>query len=336
MGTLIAWVLVRDAFPGQARRRGRHRHSVCAADHRGRPGPANPVRPAQPDGGRLVATTRPGVLSPCCSSRCRSSFAQCSRCCSALDAEVEQAAACLGASRFTTFRRIMLPAILPAIAAGAGAGVRPGDGRIRLGGAHLRRLQFTTEIVVDVRVQPDRERRARRSAAATATVLLADQPGRDRPARHRPTMGGPPWLARSLPAAATDRCARDRPGAASTPRAAPVSANGHLSCGVSPSATWACSSWCRWASSLWRTIAAGSGHVLGRDHRPAMRCTRIVSPAVVAGIAVVINVVFGIGMALLLARYRFPGRAAAQHPDRPSGRDIADRRRASPSSSVYG
>ncbi len=36
-----------------------------------------------------------------------------------LDPEVEQAAASLGASRFTTFRRILLPALAPAITAGA-------------------------------------------------------------------------------------------------------------------------------------------------------------------------------------------------------------------------
>lgn len=36
-----------------------------------------------------------------------------------LDTDVEQAAASLGASRFTTFRRIILPSLTPAIAAGA-------------------------------------------------------------------------------------------------------------------------------------------------------------------------------------------------------------------------
>ena len=36
-----------------------------------------------------------------------------------LDREVEEAAASLGASRFTTFRRIILPSLIPAIAAGA-------------------------------------------------------------------------------------------------------------------------------------------------------------------------------------------------------------------------
>lgn len=38
----------------------------------------------------------------------------------ALDTDAEQAAACLGASRFTVFRRIVLPLLLPAIASGAG------------------------------------------------------------------------------------------------------------------------------------------------------------------------------------------------------------------------
>jgi sulfate transport system permease protein len=38
----------------------------------------------------------------------------------ALDTDAEQAAACLGASRATTFRRIVLPLLLPAILSGAG------------------------------------------------------------------------------------------------------------------------------------------------------------------------------------------------------------------------
>ncbi|WP_340540823.1 sulfate ABC transporter permease subunit CysT [Nocardioides sp. GXZ039] len=39
-----------------------------------------------------------------------------------LDADVDEAAASLGASRFTTFRRIILPSLVPAIAAGASLG----------------------------------------------------------------------------------------------------------------------------------------------------------------------------------------------------------------------
>ncbi|GAA4814076.1 sulfate ABC transporter permease subunit CysT [Nocardioides caeni] len=39
-----------------------------------------------------------------------------------LDADVEEAAASLGASRFTTFRRVILPSLVPAIAAGSSLG----------------------------------------------------------------------------------------------------------------------------------------------------------------------------------------------------------------------
>ena len=39
-----------------------------------------------------------------------------------LDADVEEAAASLGASRFTTFRRVILPSLLPAITAGSSLG----------------------------------------------------------------------------------------------------------------------------------------------------------------------------------------------------------------------
>ena len=39
-----------------------------------------------------------------------------------IDADVEEAAASLGASRFTTFRRVILPSLVPAIAAGSSLG----------------------------------------------------------------------------------------------------------------------------------------------------------------------------------------------------------------------
>jgi sulfate transport system permease protein len=40
----------------------------------------------------------------------------------AIDHEAEQAAACLGAKQFTIFRRVVLPLLIPAIASGAGLG----------------------------------------------------------------------------------------------------------------------------------------------------------------------------------------------------------------------
>ncbi len=48
-----------------------------------------------------------------------------------LDREMEEAAASLGASSFTTFRRIVLPNLLPAILSGTRARLRPGDRRVR-------------------------------------------------------------------------------------------------------------------------------------------------------------------------------------------------------------
>jgi len=58
---------------------------------------------------------------------------------------------------------------------------------------------------------------------------------------------------------------------------------------------------------LWRTIQQGLGTFWETIADPAA-VHAILLTGVVAGIAVLLNVVFGIGMALLLARYRFPGR----------------------------
>ena len=64
----------------------------------------------------------------------------------ALDREVEEAAANLGAKRFTTFRWIVLPAILPAIADGAALAFARAMGEygsvVLISGG----LQFKTEI----------------------------------------------------------------------------------------------------------------------------------------------------------------------------------------------
>ena len=89
-----------------------------------------------------------------------------------LDADVEEAAASLGASRFTTFRRIILPSLVPAIAAGAALSFARGDQRVRLAGAAL---------AATCRTRPRSPRCAsytyiedgnQTSAAAVATLLL--------------------------------------------------------------------------------------------------------------------------------------------------------------------
>ena len=50
-----------------------------------------------------------------------------------LDREMEEAAASLGANRFTIFRRIVFPHLLPALLSGRRARVRAGDRRVRRG-----------------------------------------------------------------------------------------------------------------------------------------------------------------------------------------------------------
>lgn len=88
-----------------------------------------------------------------------------------LDPEVEEAAASLGASRLTIFRRIVLPALIPAIAAGAALsfarGVSEYGSLVLLSG----NLPFQTE-VTSVRILGSIENDNLAGAAAVASVLL--------------------------------------------------------------------------------------------------------------------------------------------------------------------
>ena len=88
-----------------------------------------------------------------------------------LDLEAEEAAASLGAGRLTIFRRIVLPAITPAIAAGAALAFARGMGEygslVLLSG----NLPFRTE-VASVRILASIESDDLPAAASVATVLL--------------------------------------------------------------------------------------------------------------------------------------------------------------------
>lgn len=88
-----------------------------------------------------------------------------------LDPEVEQAAASLGASRAVLFRRVILPALVPAIAAGAALsfarGVSEYGSLVLLSG----NLPMRTE-VGSVRILTYLENGDQAGAAAVATVLL--------------------------------------------------------------------------------------------------------------------------------------------------------------------
>ena len=170
MGTLIAWVLVRDRFFGK------RAIEVLIDIPFALPtivaglvllslyGPRSPL-------GINVANSRPAVFLaflfvtlPFVVRTVQPVLAE-------LDPEVEEAARSLGASRLTTFRRIPLPALTPAIFSGAALsfarGVSEYGSLVLLSG----NLPMRTE-VTSVRVLSSIENDNLTAAAAVATVLL--------------------------------------------------------------------------------------------------------------------------------------------------------------------
>ena len=98
-----------------------------------------------------------------------------------LDEELEEAARSLGASEFTTFRRIVLPSILPGILSGVAMAFARAIGEIGAIVLIAGNLPFKTEVAsvyLFHRITQDPE-----GSAAVAVVLLLDLVRR--PARHR-------------------------------------------------------------------------------------------------------------------------------------------------------
>jgi sulfate transport system permease protein len=170
MGTVIAWVLVRDQFFGK------RALEVLIDIPFALPtvvaglvllslyGPNSPL-------GINIANTRPAVFLaflfvtlPFIVRTVQPVLAE-------LDREAEEAAASLGASRLEIFRRIILPALTPAIAAGAALSfaraVSEYGSLVLLSG----NLPMRTE-VTSVRILSSIENDNLEGAAATATVLL--------------------------------------------------------------------------------------------------------------------------------------------------------------------
>lgn len=171
MGTLIAWVLVRDKFWGKGAL------EVLIDIPFALPtivaglvllslyGPDSPL-------GINVANTRSAVFLaflfvtlPFIVRTVQPVLAE-------LDRDVEEAARSLGASSFTTFRRIVLPSLIPAIAAGAALsfarGVSEYGSLVLLSG----NLPGKTE-VASVRILSSIENDNTAAAASVATILLA-------------------------------------------------------------------------------------------------------------------------------------------------------------------
>ncbi len=170
MGTTIAWVLVRDRFPGQ-------RFLEILIDI---PfalptivaglvllslyGPDSPVGVDIANKRSAVFVAFLFVTLPFIVRTVQPVLAE-------LERDVEEAAMSLGASRFTTFRRITLPSITPAIAAGAALAfaraVSEYGSLVLLSG----NLPMKTE-VTSVRILSSIENDNLEGAAAVATILL--------------------------------------------------------------------------------------------------------------------------------------------------------------------
>jgi sulfate transport system permease protein len=114
MGTLIAWVLVRDEFPGQ-----RLVNAlidlpfalptiVASIVMLSLLGPSSPV-------GIHLNATRPGVMVALAFVTLPFVVRSVKPVLIEADADVEQAAASLGASNLTIFRHVLLPSLLPAV-----------------------------------------------------------------------------------------------------------------------------------------------------------------------------------------------------------------------------
>jgi len=169
-GTAIAWVLVRDRFPGK------RLLEVLIDIPFALPtivaglvllslyGPDSPL-------GLHLANTRSAVFLAYLFVTLPFVVRMVQPVLAELDPEVEEAAQSLGASRFTTFRRIILPALAPAIFSGAALsfarGVSEYGSLVLLSG----NLPFRTE-VTSVRILSAIENDNLAAAASVATILL--------------------------------------------------------------------------------------------------------------------------------------------------------------------
>ena len=171
MGTVIAWVLVRDRFWG------RSALNVVIDIPFALPtvvaglvllslyGPESPL-------GVDVANTRTAVVLALAFVTLPFVVRTVQPVLEELEADVEEAAASLGASRWATFRRVVFPSLVPAIAAGAALsfarGISEYGSLVLLSG----NLPNRTE-VASVRVMTYIENGDSTSAAAVAALMLA-------------------------------------------------------------------------------------------------------------------------------------------------------------------
>lgn len=166
MGTVVAWVLVRDRFPGQ-----RFINSlidlpfalptiVAGVTLLALYGPGSPI-------GVNIALTRAIVVVALLFVTLPFVVRSVQPVLIELDPEVEEAAASLGASGATTFRRVLLPALRPAILSGAALSFARAVGEIGTLLIIAGKVQIASLVIY-----ADIESDATQSAAALSVVLL--------------------------------------------------------------------------------------------------------------------------------------------------------------------
>ncbi len=172
-GTLIAWVLVRDRFPGK-----RAVNAVIDLPFAlptivagltllALYGPSSPV-------GINVALTKLAVLLALLFVTLPFVIRSVQPVLLELDREMEEAAASLGARPGVIFTRVILPSLIPAILSGRRARVRPRGRGVRLGRADLGQRAVRHPGGLGVRLQADRVRqpgRRRRGVRGAAAAL---------------------------------------------------------------------------------------------------------------------------------------------------------------------
>ena len=173
MGTLIAWVLVRDTFPGQ-----RVVNALIDLPFALPTIVASIVLlslygPSSPIGVQLNATTWGLVVAlafvtlPFVVRSVQPVLIE-------ADQEVEEAAASLGASSWTTFRRVVLPTLGPAIASGTGLAFARAIGEygsvVLIGGNIPRETQVASQYIQQ---QIEIDRPVNAAAVSVALLLIA-------------------------------------------------------------------------------------------------------------------------------------------------------------------
>ena len=172
LGTVTAWVLVRDDFRGKTLVNAVIDLPFALPDDRRRPDAARAVRPDVAGRHRRRVHAHGDRPRAACSSRCRSSSGRCSPSCRSSTASWSRRRTSLGASDATTFRRIVFPNILPGILSGVALAFAKAVGEFGSLVIITGNIPFQTE-VSSVYIFGRIESGDSTSAAAVAVVLLA-------------------------------------------------------------------------------------------------------------------------------------------------------------------